>query len=431
MYGLTIVFILLIIVMLGKLIMKSWFNPASLLTIYWATFIIFALIAFDNFEWNYIGVFWIIITCIFFGGGYILGSSFVQKRLPDCQPVIKRNEKITGISWRIIWVIIIIGLSRTILEVVGNGFSLKMLFNIDSLININTDMAYQRYYEGGPKNNILMQIMLVFVYAGPLCGGYAFNHAEKKSQLYLSFLTFVPSISSLLVTNGKAGLMASVFLWCSGFIVGYIGKYKKAPTIKLKRVIRIGVIGLLFIGLLYLSMLLRIGDFSKETRDVVSEKFEVYALGHIPAFDYWFMNYENDSSYIIGEYTFSALFDTLGLTSQQQGIFKELVYITDQWPTNIYTVFRGLISDFGIFGGWLFSTILGLLAGILYNLLLLSRNSKSILVRVSLSMIYFSILYSFIVSSFSYLSFILAFFVFAFYLRLSDQKQSKEKVSSI
>jgi hypothetical protein len=58
--------------------------------------------------------------------------------------------------------------------------------------------------------------------------------------------------------------------------------------------------------------------------------------------------------YSWGAYTFASVFDTLGMGKDfPPGMFEESGYYGDVFQTNIFTVFRGLIYDFGVAGSLL------------------------------------------------------------------------------
>ena len=281
-------------------------------------------------------------------------------------------------------------------------------------------MAIQRY-SGGNINNPIMQILLTFVYAAPLCGGYAFVYSENKLHKIISILTFIPSLMSLLITNTKAVLIASVFLWASSFLVGYLDKYKKLP--KISEIVNIKTIIILagIFLILYTSMVLRTGKINKDIINIVNTKFKIYALGQVFSFDNWFLNNAFNTEHTLGQYTFFGIFDALGLAVRNQGVFSEFTYNLAGNGTNIYTVFRGIISDFGILGGLIFFIVTGIFSG--YSLKKISQGrKKAIISRLILTSTYFFVFYSILISPWTYNSQILAFIVFGFYLFLSWRK---------
>jgi len=416
---LMVVILLLLLFSNIKLFVKHWSNPAYIMVFYWAFNIIAALLVLGNsYQWEISGLIWIIIVSAFFAVFVALGVIVAQKRVGHS--TIDIGEKsVSKNSWKFIWLCLIIGLIHFGLEIMLNGFSFQMFFNLDTLLEMNTTMAYSRYYGGGAAYSVIMQIMLVFIYAGPLIGGYAFVYSFQRSERRLCISMFTPIVGTLILNNGKLGLIASVMLWFSGYVTGYLEKYKKAPTIKLKSFFKVLSGVLVVISLLYISMMLRLGQLNLQTMTIVNGKFASYALGQVPAFDYWFGNYANNIDYTYGKYTFYGIFQALGISVRKQGVFSEMIY-AGPITTNIYTVFRGIINDFGIYGGVGFFIFFGFIAGYAYKCVLHKFNN-SIWAKVILAGSYFFIAHSALSSAWTYVSYILAFFVFAVYLRLAKQ----------
>ncbi|MCC2454001.1 O-antigen polymerase [Bacillus cereus] len=426
MYELMIIFTILVLLFIGRKTSKNWVNPAYLMTLYWSIFIVFALIAFrGRYEWDYRSILWILFACVIFGFGHTLGNSLSKKKyLGTTLNISSANVKkvLSKISWQFILLCIIIGLLRIILEVFKSGFSMAVFYDLNSLMDMNTDMAYQRYYGGGNESSPIMQIMLIFGYIAPLCGGYALLYAEKRMERILSFATFIPILSDVLVTNAKAGFIAAIFLWISGLLVAYLEIYKREPVIRAGMFIKLGFGILSALGLFYLSMLLRIGNMDESTREEVSNKFITYAFGHVPAFDYWFANNSMDSTYSLGKYTFIGLFSSLGLFTREQGIYTDAVYFSGGTLTNVYTAFRGMILDYGIVGSLLLIMTFGIVTGYFFGVLL-KQNKNIILAKAFLAATYFFIMYSFIISIWTYVSYIMVFPAFIIYLWLANPKE--------
>lgn len=412
---LLLIIVVVLMILLGYSLTRIWINPAFILILYWAFFILASLYAFRNkYIWNLSGLFWITLACILFMVGYIIGGSILTKRskvLSTIKLFNRESHKLSNLSWNCIILFILFGMTRVIIEVAINGFSLSMFFDLDSLINMNTSMAYDRYNGGGNTTNTAMQILSFFVYAAPLCGGYSFIYAETKVQKFLSFATLIPIVCSLLITNGKVGLISNVFLWVSGFFISYIEKNRKAPSIKKGKIVKISLVLISVFGLLYFSMLLRIGDLSSRTRAIVNEKFMSYAFGQMPVFDSWFSNYRMELDYTIGQNTFLAIYKVLGFAERQQGVYGTI----NGFNSNIFTGFRGMIEDFGTIGGLIFFMILGGISGYFFNCLLLKQR-VSVMSKVCLASIYFFVFFSIFISPWTYTSYIMVFPIFAFYL---------------
>lgn len=81
------------------------------------------------------------------------------------------------------------------------------------------------------------------------------------------------------------------------------------------------------------------------------EIFTSYVFGGIGAFTSY-LNYYNASNLGWGYYSFASLYDLLGIRENVMGIYTEYlpINIDGTIRSNIYTVIRQLLDDFGILG---------------------------------------------------------------------------------
>lgn len=425
MYKMIIIIIFIVLLFMFRLLIKSWTNPGYVMLIYWTIFTILGLLLFEEnmYSWSYYGIIWIIIACIIFTIGNILGS-FDKKNKHNMMIDLKPyKETLSKISWYFIILCISIGMLRFSLEVIKNGFSLNMFFDIESLMVMNNTMAKERY-SGNSSSGALMQIFAIFVYAAPLCGGYSLPYSKNKAEIIISFTTFLPIFSSMMLTSGKAGMLASIFLWISGYIVAYIEKNKKSPKIKIQTAVKSLVSIALLLSMLYGSMILRIGELNRNIINTVNKKFVIYAFGHVPAFDSWFSSYSfGNSDLTLGKYTYIGILNSLNLVEREQGLYHDIVIFSKGGWTNVYTAFRGILTDYGIIGSLFVLLTLGFFSGYLFRKAIKSKASAFEIAL--LANVYFSIFYSFIVSSLTYSSYILAFVIFYFYLILTKKSNAK------
>jgi oligosaccharide repeat unit polymerase len=109
---------------------------------------------------------------------------------------------------------------------------------------------------------------------------------------------------------------------------------------------------------------------TEDLREVLMPRFASYSCGHLYAFSDWFASTNGMHSQLIyphqpvsyGFYTFMAPFRWLGAHREiPGGIFDQYFFYGDLLTGNIYTMFRGLIQDFGIIGSIAFMLAAGFL----------------------------------------------------------------------
>lgn len=386
---------------IGKYLSDSLLHPIRLMSIVWIIFIFFPLLFWKiGYKWNGSGLIWILLAVLCTE----LGALVVNKKIKSKNV---SNNKEMKIDWKIVIFIIILGTICFLLQLKIAGFSLASFTNVDSFLNMNSEVAKERY-SGSSQKDIFSQILLCFLYLSALVGGYAFNFSKNKEQKIISTVfSFLPIIGMMLFSNGKSGFISCIILWLAGWCISYLFINGKLPKIKGKYII-LGITLLIGIfGILYLVMLIRVGDFSSPMRKIISNKFMVYALGHIVNFDYWFSHIKINDSIEFGINTYMAIFKTLGLVERVQGVYPVIL----RGFGNVFSAFRGVIADFGIIGGLIYCFLRGIITQYCFEKVS-SGNIKSSISSTLLVCSYFWNIYGFIISPWIYTSYILTMIMF-------------------
>ncbi len=137
--------------------------------------------------------------------------------------------------------------------------------------------------------------------------------------------------------------------------------------------------------------------------------FSNYAFAHLLAFDHWFSGFEW-TVFTGGQYTFFGIFNAIGLATRESGIFGDVLYIGSV-HTNVYTVFRPLVTDFSPVGAVIFMAVVGYISGHTYKKVASGGGPHPLSVTVCV-MVYAFILWGFVTSIFAYASYICAFVYF-------------------
>ena len=170
-------------------------------------------------------------------------------------------------------------------------------------------------------------------------------------------------------------------------------------------------------------MVFRTGEVSEKTILDIGQKFVTYALGQFHCFDVWYTTYE-PTEYALGTKTFMGISNVLGLEDRTQGVYAEFHQIGQNGYygiSNIFTIFRSLIEDFGEAGTLFFMLLLGIVTTISMKNLL-CRN-MIFFNQVCISAAYAYLMWSFATSFFAYTSYI-AMFLLAYILFRIMQKET-------
>lgn len=394
---------ILFLIVAIKILKQDFLSPA-VINIYWnILFFIGAVIIFDiNGKWKYSGLWWLLASCLAFLVGQDIGEK-IRVRTGKVQ--IKRWKGY--ISYGLIF-LIMLGICNSLLYLNAYGYSIKTLFNIKALLNLNTIIAYDRYIGHEVNLPSISVIFSMAIYLGAIIGGYIFQFTTKRNIKILSIASIFPILLLAIITNGKVGVVACSFLWITGWILWRLENSKEdINSITILRIIVIGGIGIAFLDF---TMLLRIGRIDVESQLIVNRKLQEYAFGQIQAFSEWY-SMKQDMTLGMGVNTYMFLPNWLGITKRIQGVYE----LIPGAISNIYTINRGIIEDYGKIGGIIYWELLGNISGILYKKICKLKKGNIIEITI-LGTIYFQIWHGFMVSPWVYSSYVLAFVGFAMFL---------------
>lgn len=397
---------------------KTIAHPTVFIQVYFTVQIILSLTVFREYDFSFHGILWILFAMFLFSLGGLLADGFIKNKAKkissDNLPSIK-----TKLSRRILIGSIILGCLYSIEFFLQRGLSISTLFNLDTLLKLNNEIATQRYTGNGGYISNISRVFLIFIYFSPLISGFNFNFSKNKNSKLLCMLGIMPSFLVVLTQNTKATFIAAVFLFASGYIASSIKLNKRLPKISFKRSLLILAGMLSFLIMLYASMMMRVGRFDVNLINIINRKFTLYALGHIPAFDIWFANHATTIEYHFGTRTFYGVADFLGISERMQGIYVDRAYWST-WSTNVFTIFRSFIEDFGPYLGLGIMLFFGLFMSFVFYKA--KANKSTYKGMALLGSFYFYILYGFITSAWSYMSYTLTFILFAIYVQLVSSK---------
>ena len=418
---LLIVFFGIVCLLVARFSGENWRTPAALYTTIWVAFCILpSCFLWTDADWYYSGLLWIEISCLFFSVGQAFGSADKWKvsvrELKTEYYGVKRFSLNIELCRTILIVMFVICVIHIVRSLVTRGFSLSVFYNLESLIDVNNSSAYARYH-GDNSATILNQLFLIVEYCLPLVGGFALSFYKKKPEKILCGLSVLPVFVSFFLSNAKAGFIASMI----GFVVTYmIGSYianGKEKRFSPKFIRNAIILAVAFFAVLFISMCLRVGDFSPSTIDYVRKRFMVYMFGQMKAFDEWFTVGRRGYEMTFGTMTYNWFFNLTGLVERHQGVYGYAQTIR----TNVFTMFRGIITDFGIVGGIIYCLLRGVVAGYILKIIHRQANVNVLLITL-LSATYLFFMYGFIISPWTYTTYFASYFLFFVILSVCRSK---------
>lgn len=360
-----------------------WLNPASIVFLFWFIYTALPLLVAFEAPVNPLAMIYILIFCLAFS---LSGLIF-----PWSKAFALNDRKLDaefyfdgGLYSLVFYLLAMFSVVMIFIGVLQQGISIDQV--IENPISAGGVYAGKRY-SGEIVSSVFAQLGLQASYCTAILGGLIYGSRSKgRSRKLVLIFSFVPALLVMAMQSAKGLFFFSIFLFLGGILVTRI--YNKNYTlIDLKSFRVLFMYGLLVLPVVIASFLSR-GVYQLDDLEMVLNKLRFYLVTyssvHLPAFSDWFserflgeslMNYRQD--YLTGGfYTFMSFFQLAGDDRElPMGIYDEYYAYGDYVKGNLYTIFRGLINDFGLLGSVFFGFILGLVCNLGYWRLLCKRES--------------------------------------------------------
>lgn len=373
-------------------------NPNILFAFYWVGAIIFGLIGSHLFNLYYFfsAVIVIVLHVLSFNFGGMLVYYSSKNKFSAVNEYYLNNTKVRRI---------VLGFSflsfLSIFFLIGSlGFSLSTLFDFASFFEIANTASVSRYDQ---RLNLpaSYKILSIFSYSAVFFAAILYSNSDKKGDKVISFLPIGSALLNAMVNGSRAGLLMSILLFLATLLGMTLVNNKKVPLFTvLKNLI---ILVLIFIGIFLLIQMLRGGNKDVDIT-TFGGKLVTYMFGSFNAFGIWWETHDS-VEYGLGKYTFAGIHDIL-FGGREQGLFNEPVFISQTEFSNVYTIFRSTIEDFGLAGSLLFFFIYGTLTMKAYHNLFASPKYFVLFV-----LMVFVVLWSVIVNPLIYNTILVSFLV--------------------
>jgi len=388
----------------AKRIVGVWINPVSLFSLFWTLYTVLPLLVGWPLMINPLSVFYIYLVNL-----ALLASLF----LFDWKYALIANSNkpfAAKIFAHRYWTVAFsaLGIVSPLMMLKGmgaQGFSLSSDMNLLEFAGTYANARYTSELE----KNIFSQLGLLLAYPLAAIGGLLWPIKKGGTKFFIIAASFFPSLISMLLQSSKGHLFLSAAIFFGGVLITrlYDKKYTIFTTKAVYNTLRVLVILSPIVIISFLSRGLQNYSF-EDALPIVGRYLAGYSSGHLYAFSDWFsdryLNFSIQSYYqedlTAGFYTFMSLFQLFGDERYVPlGIYDEF-FQHDYMKTNIYTIFRGLLIDFGLVGSLLFVLVAGASVNFFfYRLLVDKRNSLAI----ALFIYFLAIAYqSYIISSLTF-----------------------------
>jgi oligosaccharide repeat unit polymerase len=356
--------------MLMRRLVGTWIFPAALFSLFWFGYTFLPLAMLFKLPVNPYGTLYIFALTVAFSLSALLKfrwhHAFAANRL---KPVA---EAVFGTPFlrAVLFGASCGALALSVANMRVQGFSVQEM--LTRTIDTAARYASMRNAEDLTLN-WESRLGMVLAYLAVAVGGLVYGSSRSPKQRVSALVaSFLPAIASLLFESAKGLLFQFVSLFLGALLV--VRLFDGRLDILDRRIVARAALATVLVALLTAVSFRSRGLYGVEDRAVVMAElpryFASYALGHLYAFSDWFASRLGASSSQLytdipsgyGFYTLAPLFKLLGSSRTfVAGVYDEYFIAGDLITTNIYTMFRGLITDFGMTGGIIFMFASGLL----------------------------------------------------------------------
>lgn len=379
-----IVAILLSLLILGQAfavrgVTGTWLFPSCLLGLFWFFMTLGPLVFLWSVPIEPYGTGFIFLSLCFFSASALL--------FPWRHAFHYRREQQDGVAdslgspflKRTFYLLSVVSFGCIVLSSLAQGISLHdLIFDL-----IMSAASYRELlFSGHFTSTIWERIGAVLVYSVAILGGLIVSSMpRKRERLGVMAMSFIPSTFMALAQSGKGALFCCIAFYYGGILTHRVLRrdFRLFNEGALKKLFVYATILFVVTVASLMSRGLQNSNDSEFIKKHIKFLLASYAFGHLYAFSDWCafevgrgsqINYEPEAT-SYGFYTFSPIFRSLGSTKNiPDGMYDDYYAYNQVLTTNIYTMFRGLIQDFGVAGTLVFMFFLGLaIHGAFYGLL--------------------------------------------------------------
>lgn len=350
-------------------------GPRWVLPAYWMIFLGATIIFHPTSKLDGNSALFIVVSCFMFLFGALIATLKSQngRNSLGAFRIVKAQGDGAGPMLRssvIRWASIVgsaCNMGAALLALRNSPVSLADIITLQGLAESTNSLAVERY-SGGPGDGVIVFLLLGIGYVAALVAPFI-RATNSSRHIGITLLPAGTSLAYAAVTSARLGFLVAAALTAGGVIACSVMRNKIAPRVKLKTILSVALVGII-LGVLFTGIgVLRTGRLDSEVLQATVDKQASYTVGAVGAFSSWYTEYGTGVGEDLG-YGTATIAGMEYVTGQERAAtraYGEFAVIDDSGRTsNVYTVFRGLILDFGIDGTMVFLSIVGFVFGRLY-----------------------------------------------------------------
>lgn len=330
------------VTILARRVEGSWISPAVFLPAVWATLVGAFALFFPRLDEYYAGALWIMLCCVVFVGGAMVAHGLASPRRVQIGRDSLRNILPLALP------VVALGNAAGVAEIwylfARRGANPFSLLDIVSLVTAN---RAGNYGWAQLTQRPIEWFAFVALYASTLFGGLLFRIARHTWERVVAVLSVVLVSLVFALYGSRFGALYGGSFWLASYLSAANLTIDEGGK-DMRILLRLGVVAFLVlagasVGTQVLRYWTQLDDMS--WRSIVADGFSF-----VGAFSIWFRDHGAVwSDLTSGARTFTKLVAPLGIHEVPlPSIDVDFTY------SNIYTVFRDILEDFGVVGALAF-----------------------------------------------------------------------------
>lgn len=401
---------------------ETWYSPFSIFALLWTFIVGFSLFTAPEYFFSAPAIGFITICVfVFYTGGYIAGHLSHNRVLTDA-PVSRPSNAILTLH---VYLATFAGFLSLYFLLHDAGVVFTELFKRERLVEISKTFTNSRYT--GERLSPATMLCMMIAYSGCLTAGRQFVFSSRAKDKIKSVMVLVPVLLFTVIYTARAVFVFALLLFVASLITHYVLIHRKRALLFSRTNLVFMLLAFVAVPLIFiLTQAVRMGitKFSPESLLSLLDHLKVWFSGNVSAFSYWYEQGDPDSPVFRGAHTFAGLNEWLGGKTRDAGIYSRAYDLDGHFHfSNIYTLFRFMIDDFGKAGTLLGWFGLGMICRFFYQKIL---NGDFISAAI-LSGILTWLLFSFVTSVFAYNTVLFSWMIFVVITFISEKLVANEK----
>lgn len=382
-------------------------TPYLLFGLIWFLILSCSLLAAPDYYFSASAVLWIVVSVIFFATGSVVGNSYLQKAHNGT--VVSGMHILKYLS-SFQWVSALATLVALLLIIGQYGFfdnTSKL-----SIGNLSIMLMNDRY--SGVRFSPPIMLCFTLTYAGCINAAILLSLLQSGKKFVHPIVLFGLLYVISYITTSRSVFLYGVIIFAATLYFAAVRHTKNFTKYFSIKNISFGILLLfvvfsLFVGSQVARKGISIGEAGVLKPIITS--LRVWFAGNLSGLSIWFDKVYSPQPLAWGTFTFGGLTELLGFNYRKSGVYETCFDVSGNFEyTNIYTLFRFLIDDFGFMGSLLFTLAAGFVCQV-FLVKSLSGNLKTIILG---SLVFSLFLYSFISSVLAYNSIVFAYIMYFF-----------------